>query len=171
MIGQDLPLDSLANVAAIDSLKQDSIIAPITSPTETVDVSKDGLDEPVKYSARDSMIFDAVNEQVHLYGDASVIYGELTLDADYIILNQKDNTVSAEYLLNELGKKTGIPEFKEGELGFKAQKMKYNFITKKGIIFDVDNTLTSHHIGAVHEKVQEKLKRVKSNKKKPTKDW
>ncbi len=121
-----------------DMIVQDSTIIPTTSvQKETVDVSKDALDEPIEYSAKDSMIFDVANEQVHLYGDASVAYGDLTLDADYILFNWANNTVSAEYLLDSLGKKTGIPEFKEGDMGFTSQKMKYNFKTKKGIIYDV----------------------------------
>ncbi len=121
----------------MDSLAQDTTNLPETSNLENVKLSDDGLDEPIEYAGRDSMVFDVVNEQVHLYGDASVKYGELTLNADYIVFNWADNTVSAEYMTDSLGRKTGIPEFKEGEMGFKSEKMRYNFKTKKGIIYDV----------------------------------
>ena len=128
----------METIAVVDSLSQDSLIVPTsTVQTEEVNLSDDALDEPIEYSGRDSMIFDVANEQVHLYGNASVVYGELTLNAAYIVFNWADNTVSAEYLLDSLGKKTGVPEFKEGEMGFVSEKMKYNFKTKKGIIYDV----------------------------------
>ena len=94
----------------------------ISVQKETVDVSKDALDEPIEYAARDSMVFDVANEQVHLYGDASVVYGDLTLNAAYILFNWADNTVSAEYQRDSLGMKTGIPEFKEGDMGLPLRR-------------------------------------------------
>ncbi|MEL6867236.1 MAG: putative LPS assembly protein LptD [Bacteroidota bacterium] len=126
-----LGLDSLALAGRMDSLGR-----PIAPPI-VVPMSADSLDAKVDYSANDSMHYDIKNERIYLYGEASVQYNTMNLTADYIIFDWAKNTVYAEGLPDSLGRTGGNPEFKDGDQSFKAKKMRYNFETRKGIIYDV----------------------------------
>ena len=105
-----------------------------------VELSADSLDAPVTYSARDSMIYDIKNEQIHLHGDAKIAYQNINLNAGYIVLNYGSNIVTAEMGTDSLGRPAGEPQFSEGDQTFSANRMRYNFKTRKGIIYDVSTT-------------------------------
>lgn len=104
--------------------------------TATIKYSKDSLDAPINYDARDSMILDIKNKKVHLYGAAMVTYTTLELKADYIVFDWGNNLVEAEGLPDSLGKISGNPVFKESEQSFNAKRIRYNFKTKKGLVYE-----------------------------------
>lgn len=99
-------------------------------------LSNDGLDAEVAYGAKDSMWFDVVKKQVHLYGGASVKYTSLDIKAGYILLDYGKNEISAEQLRDTSGQLAGLPEFNDGEQKFTATRLRYNFKTRKGIIYE-----------------------------------
>ncbi len=137
-----LLLSSLALAQIPDSIpKTDSLQPGPISDSTTVDLSKfkissDGLSDVVEYAAKDSMWFDVKNKQVHLYGNASVKYTTLTVKAGYILLDYEHNEISAQTLADSSGQLTGIPEFKSGDQEFTANRLRYNFKSKKGIIYE-----------------------------------
>ncbi len=104
---------------------------------EGVRLSQDSLDAQVDYTASDSILSNFQQQEIHLYGDAEVNYTNITLKAAYIVLNYETNIVTAEARRDTSGAWIGIPEFTEGDQTFKAQRMRYNFDTKKGIVYDV----------------------------------
>ena len=101
-----------------------------------VKISKDGLDSPVDYGAKDSIFFDNKNNLVHLYGDAYLNYGNLKLTAAYIVVNMKENIATAEPRPDSVGKMKGLPVFKDETQDVTANKMRYNFTTRKGVILE-----------------------------------
>lgn len=102
----------------------------------TVKFSKEGLDSPVEYGAKDSIFFDNKSNLVHLYGDAYVNYGNLKLTAAYIVVDMKNSVATAEPRPDSVGKPKGLPNFKDGTQDVSANKMRYNFISRKGIILE-----------------------------------
>lgn len=143
--------DSLGVSPATDSLRQafdDKLRAIIqqadsaskatvqTDTLRTIRFSKDSLDAPVKYSARDSMIYDIAGQKIHLYGEAVVEYTTITLKAAHIIFDWQTSIVTAETMPDSLGRPSGLPEFKEGDQEFTAHYMRYNFKTRKGQVLD-----------------------------------
>lgn len=102
-----------------------------------VAMSKDSLDAPVDYSAVDSMISDFTTEKIHLYGQAEVKYTTITLKAGYIVLDYATKIVTAEGRRDSLGQLVELPEFSDGAQTFTAERMRYNFETRKGIVYDV----------------------------------
>ena len=134
LLGQVDIVDSLKNVSADSLLAQtDSTQTPEKLPYK---VSNDALDAPVEYIAEDSMEYDIKNKQIHLYGNASVSYTSINLKADYILLDWETNIVTAIGQPDSTGKVTGDPEFSDGNESFTAKEIKYNFLTRKGIITD-----------------------------------
>ena len=131
LTAEGMAQDSLAK----DSLKKDSV--KVAS-----NISTSAMKSKVKYTARDSMYFDIAKEQLYLYGNAKVDYQDITLTADYIVINYEDHTVHAEGYKDSLGNPLrdtageyiGLPVFSEGADKFNSHTIVYNFDTKKGKI-------------------------------------
>ena len=113
-------------------------VADSTVPTiDTVNIvlSKESIDDPVEYSAKDSMIYDIPNQRVYLYGEAVVKQKSLLIKAGFILVDNKTNTVAAEGVPDGRGGLRERVDFKDSEQQFLADRMKYNFKTKRGKIF------------------------------------
>ncbi len=100
---------------------------------DSVRISPDALEEEVDYSAHDSMYFDIKNNQIHLYGQAEVKFQDMTITADYMMIDWKESIILAEGRQNSLGEWVGKPHFNQGSQDFYAFRLKYNFKTFKGI--------------------------------------
>ncbi|MEZ5058157.1 MAG: putative LPS assembly protein LptD [Saprospiraceae bacterium] len=142
LLGQN-PADSLLNdtkqlaVPSVDSLIPDSLRQDsLTISPSSFDVSDDALDDEVNYDAKDSMIYDIKNKKVHLYGDAIVDYTSIHLEAGYIVFDWEANTVTAEEFPDSTGLPAGTPSFSDGGENFDAKKIRYNFKSRKGIIYE-----------------------------------
>lgn len=134
------PVFAQQPVTPADSLRPDTL-APGLRDSAVVDLSKvkistDALDDQVEYGCTDSMWFDVKNKQLHLYGAAFLKYTTIDLKAGYILLDYDKNEVTAEAFADTSGEKTGLPEFNDGDQTFTATKLRYNFRSKKGIIYE-----------------------------------
>jgi LptD protein len=119
---------------SLDSLNESTTTDSIDA---TVLYSKDGLDAIVDYGADDSLIFNSVENHVYLYKNAFVNYTKLKLIADYIDIDLSKNIAIATGLKDSAGIEKGLPNFDDGEQKFVAHKMRYNFKTKQGKVYDV----------------------------------
>ena len=108
--------------------------------TRQFQVSKDSLAAAVDYSAEDSMHVDFVKEEIHLFGNANVKYDAINLTANHIVLNWGNSIVMAEPLPDSIGQPAGLPTFTDGGQEFTSKRMRYNFKTSKGIIYDAVTT-------------------------------
>jgi hypothetical protein len=140
----DLPDTSLTNNEKSSS---DSIV-------KSVPKTKQVLDSPVIYSAKDSMRINVKEKKLYLYGDAEVNYKEINLKSAYIELDFGKNTLFAEGIKDSLGRESGRPEFKEGVQVIKSKTILYNFETKKGLITDV---ITQEADGYIHGDTVKKM--------------
>ncbi|MCB0520747.1 MAG: LPS-assembly protein LptD [Lewinellaceae bacterium] len=113
---------------------------------DSVKLSPDALEEKVAYKAADSMFFDLKNKQIHLYGQAEVNYQQMTMTADYIVIDWVENIMTADGRKDPQGKWIGKPTFKEGDQTFSASKLRYNFKTYKGIIYDAQTTFDGMNV-------------------------
>ncbi|MEM8524156.1 MAG: putative LPS assembly protein LptD [Bacteroidota bacterium] len=107
---------------------------------DSVKISEDAFETAVDYSAQDSMIYDIKDEKIYLYGNAKVTYETMELTAGFMILDWSTNEVSAEGFIDSTGNLGQFPQFKNGEQEFEAKRMRYNFDTEKGIIYEVSST-------------------------------
>lgn len=96
-----------------------------------------GLDGPVYYEARDSIVADVRSQQVTLFGDAVVEYNDILLTADLIVIDMKNSEVIATFTTDSLGNPVGKPLFTAAGEESKCDYIKYNFETKKGYIKEV----------------------------------
>ena len=92
------------------------------------------IETTIFYSSRDSIYFDVVNQQVYLYGQSKIVYGDITLEADRIDIDWTTDLLKATYSLDSAGNKVGVPVFTQGAESYEAQDMTYNFVTRKAVI-------------------------------------
>ena len=109
---------------------------------------KNGIDAPVKYSANDSLTYEAGSGRAFLYGESHVEYQNMDLKSDRIFMVLDSSLVHATGSLDTLGRKYGTPVFKMGSDEYQSDTMAFNFKTKKGLISQVytqqeDGYLTS----------------------------
>lgn len=130
-----LSIDSLSGLSPADTLP----LAPdsLSIGLGQITYSQDSLDAPVDYSAVDSMIYDISGQKIHLYGGAQVTYTTIKLKADYIEFDWATSIVAASGLPDSLGRTVGKPEFSDGDQVFEADSMRYNFQTRRGMVYDV----------------------------------
>lgn len=128
----------------LDTLSRDTIPLQINKPSKPSQssanlpfpVSPDSPDEEVLYDAQDSMDYDIKNKMVFLYGDAIVTQNTMKLTAERITIDFGNNIIIAEGTKDSLGNRRGDPVFEDGEQNFTVGKMRYNFQTKKGKIYE-----------------------------------
>lgn len=135
--------DTTGTKAAADSIPQRAYtILPDTSLCDslykdTVRKSKSALEEPVSYSAKDSITFDYTNSRAHLFGGSQVNYQNLQLTADDISLSLDSSLVHASGRPDSTGAIQGKPLFKQGEDEYEPDRISYNFKTRKAFISNV----------------------------------
>ena len=131
-------VDSISIIADSSTVNvADSLIAIDSSKSDTKNISKDAIESKVDYKADDSLRIDMATEKVFLFGNAQVNYENIQLNANYIEVDMRNNTVLANGVADSSGVMQGLPIFKEGAQEYEAGKMTYNFKTEKGKIMEV----------------------------------
>ena len=144
-LGAQVP-DSVARRLLMPTAIDTAVTGLDTLPPAGIDtalnvrISQDSLDAPVTYTMEDSMFIDVRNRLIHLYGGAQVDYLDISLKADHITLSWDKNIVEAEPLPDSTGRLAGFPEFSDGAQEFTAGRMRYNFRSRKGIVYEVRTT-------------------------------
>lgn len=136
--------DTLGAKSVVDSVMRDSLRLmhdtlnaqneKNTKDTIVKTVSPNAIDEPITYTAVDSIRFEVESKKVYLFGNAFIKYKDIELKAAYIELSLSEDEVYAKGTKDSTGKAIGQPEFKQADQAFDAVEITYNFKTKKGII-------------------------------------
>jgi hypothetical protein len=105
------------------------------------------FDAEVDYTADGKILFHNSANKIYMYKNAKVKYKDIELTADYIALNRDSNLVYATGKPDSTGTIVGKPIFKQGDQEFEADEIKYNFLTKKGIVYGV---VTEQEGGYIH---------------------
>lgn len=111
---------------------------PVTAAKDTSSKSKGRLESMVKWSAEDSTYSDNERNIMYLYGKARVTYEDFELDADYIRVDQKNHQIFAKGRIDpKTHRYVGRPITKQkGDKPAAADSMYYNYVTKKGKVFN-----------------------------------
>jgi hypothetical protein len=120
------PPDSLATPEADSTLAAQDSVPP-----------KSDIETTINYTARDSIRATLDNKMIWLYGDAKITYGAIELEADEIIIDYANNTLTAHGSRDSLGNRVGYPVFKNGAELYETKDIVYNFKTKRARISEV----------------------------------
>jgi lipopolysaccharide assembly outer membrane protein LptD (OstA) len=132
----DFQSDSLLIDANGDSIITDTLQTDSINESSSKGIELEG---PITYSASIVSVSRTGNK-IYLQGDAKVIYQNLTLDAEKIVINQDNKTMFAEGVLDTIDSEgnpiyRGTPVFTErGEEPIRGITLFYEFETKRGKI-------------------------------------
>ncbi|MCJ8165172.1 hypothetical protein MKJ04_09990 [Pontibacter sp. E15-1] len=152
-----LPLVILAPFAAkgqgtrqLSAARQDTATTLATQDSVALAAPSGDIEATIKYSAKDSILFEVERQIVHLYGDAKINYGTMSLEAAYIEINYETNLLTASTLADSTGKAQGVPVFADGGETYAAKNIAYNYKTRRGRISEV---VTQQGEGYIHAEV------------------
>lgn len=98
--------------------------------------NKVGLESPVDYSAKDSIVFEK-GGYAHLFGESKVGYQKIKLSAEVISMNMDSSNVYAHGIADSTGKIKGKPVFEDGSTPYETKQIRYNFDSKRGLISNI----------------------------------
>lgn len=142
--------DSASGAHVAEQLAFDSVAAP--APRKRVVRRKVDLDAPVVFSSKDSMLL-VRRDSAFMFGSSKVEYGDFKIDAHEIEMDLKNNTVYALGTTDTAGEAVGRPVFNEKGTDYEANTMRYNFKTRKGILYDI---ITQQGEGFLHGGIAKK---------------
>ncbi|MDX1438982.1 MAG: putative LPS assembly protein LptD [Rubricoccaceae bacterium] len=132
-----------ADSAAADSTLADTGLQPIIqADTVLAPPAEGGLEQPVSYTARDSLriIFadpdstednQRPDDRAYLYGDVTARYESATLTAGLVELWFRSQELKAHTAETDSGR-TQVPSFTDGEESFTGREFVYNLETRRG---------------------------------------
>ena len=126
-----------------DTIKDSSIVSTDTIKKENDSIRKDSikpkkafLDGKVKYKADQYAKIDQKNKLITLYDNAELYYQDVELKSGKIILDYEKNEVYAGRIKDSAGKYTQYPNFKQGTNVIEPDSIRFNFKTKKALIWN-----------------------------------
>lgn len=137
LVTSDKPLVDSTAIASLERRRinedQDTIATPKGPRIMRV---KTDLDNIVNIVAKDSLVLIG-QKNAYVYGDGSVVYGDIKLNADHIEMDMSQSTVYAVGTKDSIGEVIGAPVFNDRGTEYRSETMRYNFKTEKGFITNV----------------------------------
>lgn len=139
------PADPLPVKADPTSSSADSLLKPLAgsdtlinkSDTTKITPPKGDIETTIQYSARDSIRASLDGKKIWLYGDAKIVYGDIELESEEILIDYGANTLTAHGIRDSLGQRVGYPVFKNGSELYETKDIVYNFKTRRASISEV----------------------------------
>lgn len=139
-LGRELPVEAALDLLDTFPQPDDSTLLSLPISRPDVKYSPDAPQTEIVYGAVDKKWFDLDSNLVHLYGEAFVNYGTLKLKAGYIVFDFKNNIATAEGIIDSTGEESERPTFIDGDSQFSYNKLRYNFQTQKGFVYNTYTT-------------------------------
>ncbi len=137
---QDIDTLRIPKINASEQI--DSLVSNVPNPTlldtvrvDSVKIKQSLLTDKVTHHAKDYMRLSQAENKMYLYNEASIDYGDISLKAGLIILNNEKNEVYAYGIVDSLGNYTQAPVFKQGQRVVEPDSIRFNFKTKKALIY------------------------------------
>jgi hypothetical protein len=149
-VAQERPIKNPARPLPFKSdsvrVQPDSLINPmdtIVSLSDTLRARRDSIpprgdiETTINYTARDSIRASIDGKRIWLYGQAKIVYGVIELEADEIMIDYANTTITAQGTRDSLGNRVGYPLFKNGSELYETKGIIYNFKSKRAQIREV----------------------------------
>lgn len=126
-------------IAPIDDSKTILVPKKVTDTIvkkDTIKATKAFLDGKVKYKADKYARINQKKKTITLYDKAELYYQDIELKSGIIVLDYDKNEVYAGRLKDSTGKYTQYPSFKQGTNEVQPDSIRFNFKTKKALIWN-----------------------------------
>ncbi|MFY0254116.1 putative LPS assembly protein LptD [Chitinophaga sp. 30R24] len=114
-----------------DSLPLDTLPDTLSTPK----LSKDSLDAPIHYKAKDSIVMRVPQQQILLYGTASSKYKNTNISAEHIQVDQERGMMGASKGTDLQGKPFGLPVVDDNGQSFESDSMEFNLSSHKAKVY------------------------------------
>lgn len=122
----------------------DSTKVEITELTKVIDSTKKDslkpkkalLEDKIKRKAVDYEKIDQKKKQITLYNKAEVYYQDIELKSGIIVIDYEKDEVYAGRIKDSTGKYTQLPVFKQGNNVVEPDSIRFNFKTKKALVWN-----------------------------------
>lgn len=112
------------------------IVVADTIKLDTVRPTKTFLDGKVKYRAKDYAKIDQKKKRITLYNEGELYYKDVELKSGIIVLDYEKDEVYAGRIKDSAGVLTQYPNFKQGASEVQPDSIRFNFKTKKALIYN-----------------------------------
>ena len=119
---------------AQDTIKLDSLNVSVKK--DSIKKKKNLLEGIVKRKATDYERLDQKKKQLTLYNNAELYYTDIELKSGIIVLDYDKNEVYAGRLKDSLGNYSQYPVFKQGNNTIEPDSIRFNFKTKKALVWN-----------------------------------
>lgn len=104
--------------------------------TDTTQKNTGLLLDKIKYKAKDYVRINQKEQKIYLYDEAEIYYQDTELKAGIIVLDYVNNEVYAGRIKNEDSTYSQTPNFKQGNQVVIPDSIRFNFDTKKALIWN-----------------------------------
>jgi len=124
-------------------------IAPAVDAQEIVErlqqqdtVQNDTIKKPqfltdiVDYTAKDYMRLSPKDSKMYLYNEAKIVYGDMTIEAGLIIIDNANNEVYAYGIPDSTGTYIQAPIFTQAQRKVEPDSIRFNFDTQRALIYN-----------------------------------
>ncbi|TDE28340.1 LPS-assembly protein LptD [Flavobacterium ranwuense] len=130
-----------ADSTTLDTNKKNTPVLTVTKETDSikkdsVKPKKAFLDGKVKYKADQYAKIDQKKKLITLYDKAELYYQDIELKSGIIVMDYEKNEVYAGRIKDSTGAFTQYPNFKQGTNVVEPDSIRFNFKTKKALIWN-----------------------------------
>ena len=104
--------------------------------SDSIPEKKPLLLDLIKYKAQDSVKINRRENKMRLYNQAEITYQDMKLSAGLIVLDYSKNEVYAGRIKDALGNLVQKPNFIQGRDEVNPDSIRFNFDTKKALIWN-----------------------------------
>ncbi len=127
--------------ATADTLAKDSLKNKTNS---------NALTHEVDFNAQDSIYIDLKHNKIFMFGDTKLTTKDMKLESHLVKIFIRKNEIEADQIQDSTTKQIFRPQFSDGKQNYIARKMRFNFKTRKGIVYDV---ITQEDQGYLHGEI------------------
>ncbi len=130
------PKKEIKNTIKSDAKEQKTIVKTDTIHLDSIKKPKAFLESKVKYKAKLSAQFDQKKRLLTLTDEAELYFQDYELKAGKIVMDYTKNEVYAGRLKDTAGNYIQLPYFKQGTNIIEPDSIRFNFNTKKALVFN-----------------------------------
>ncbi|NLU95796.1 LPS-assembly protein LptD, partial [Chitinophaga sp. Ak27] len=124
-----------------------------TLPPDTLPrASKDSIDAPIHYKAKDSIVMLVPEKRMLLYGNTDTKYKNTSITAERMRVDQQTGMVEATKSKDTAGKPIGLPVMTDNGQSFESDTIQFNIGTRKAKIYHTRSQYGEAYIGSQQAK-------------------
>ncbi|TWF35821.1 hypothetical protein FHW36_108177 [Chitinophaga polysaccharea] len=124
-----------------------------TLPPDTLPrASKDSIDAPIHYKAKDSIVMLVPEKRMLLYGNTDTKYKNTSITAERMLVDQQTGMVEATKWKDTTGKPIGLPVMTDNGQSFESDTIQFNIGTRKAKIYHTRSKYGEAYVGSQQAK-------------------